>query len=117
MTSHSRLAQHVGGLGIVFTVLFVAGYALTGGGTPEKDSGAAVVHYYTAHRGAQTAAVFLVALSAVAFVFFLAALRSTLARTEDRAGAGSHRHRRRRRVRRGPAVYGHDDVGSGPRGT
>jgi hypothetical protein len=85
MASQSQLHRRISGLGIVFTVLFAASFVFIGNGAAEKDSGAQVVKYYVKHKGIETAGVFAIVLSAVAFVLFIGAVRRAL-----RNGAEHH---------------------------
>jgi hypothetical protein len=83
MTSQTRLAQRFGALGIVYAVVFAAGYVLAGDGPSRTASGTAVVRYYTTHKTGATVAVFAVALASVAFVLFASSLRRFLTRNND----------------------------------
>jgi hypothetical protein len=83
MNTQSRLFQRLGGLGIVFTVLFVLVNVLTGNEPGSNASGASVVRYYHSHQAAATAGVFVTAAAVLAFTFFLASLRRTLSSTSD----------------------------------
>jgi len=83
MTSHTRLAQRVGALGIVYAVVFAVGYVLAGSGPSDDASGAAVVRYYTTHKTSETVAVFAVVIASVAFVLFASSLRRFLTRDND----------------------------------
>jgi len=81
----SRLLVRLGGLGIVYSVLFVAATVLFGN-DPGTGTGAGrptVVRFYTAHRTSELAGVFMVAVAAIAFAFFLSALRRRLEVTDD----------------------------------
>jgi hypothetical protein len=82
-TTHSRMFPRIGGLGIVFSVLVVGVFALTGNQPGTGASGAAVITYYHSHRVAETAAVFTVAVAAIVFTFFLSALRRRLGLTAE----------------------------------
>ena len=83
MNTQSRMFQRLGGLGIVFSVLFVLVNVLTVGDPGSNASGASVVRYYHAHRAAETAAVFVLAAAVLAFSFFLVSLRKQLSSTSD----------------------------------
>ncbi len=83
MDTKSRFWSRLGGLGIVYAVLFVIAQALIGNGPGTGASGAAIVTYYRSHRASEIAGVFVVAVAVVAFSFFLAALRRTLGRHEE----------------------------------
>lgn len=84
MDTQSRLLRRIGGLGIVYSVLYVIGTLfLTGNQPTASASGAAVVTYYHSHRVAETAAVFVIAVAAVVFTFFLSSLRRTLGLTPE----------------------------------
>jgi|HubBroStandDraft_1064217.scaffolds.fasta_scaffold119313_2 hypothetical protein len=79
----SRLLVRLGGLGIVYSVLFVAATVLFGNDPGTGASGPTVVRFYTAHRTSEFAGVFVVAVAAIAFTFFLSALRRRLEVTDD----------------------------------
>jgi hypothetical protein len=81
MFTHSRMFQRTGALGIVYALLFAAANFLIGNGPSTSASGASVVKYYHSHRVTETAGVFVVAVSLVAFAFFLSSLRRSLGRT------------------------------------
>jgi hypothetical protein len=83
MTTQSRIFQRLGGLGIAFSVLFVAANFLFGSSPSTGASAAKVIGYFHAHRTAETAGVFVVAAAAIAFTFFLAALRHKLGATDE----------------------------------
>jgi len=83
MKTQSRLFPLLGGLGIVFSLLFVGVFILTGNQPGAGASGAAVVGYYHSHRIAEMAAVFAIVAAAVAFTFFLSSLRRTLELTTE----------------------------------
>jgi len=83
MTTQSRMFQRLGGLGIAFSVLFVAANFLFGSNPSTGASGAKVISYYQAHRVAEMAGVFVVAAAAIAFTFFLAGLRNKLGATDE----------------------------------
>jgi hypothetical protein len=84
MNTQSRLFQRIGGLGIVYSVLFIIGGLFLAGNEPSSSaSGATVVKFYHSHRAGETAAVFVVAVAAVVFIFFLSSLRRTLGATTE----------------------------------
>ncbi len=83
MNTPSRLFQRLGGLGIVYSLLFVAANVLFGNDPSSGASGATVVKYYKAHRTSEIAGVFVVAAAAVVLTFFLTALRRKLGATSD----------------------------------
>jgi hypothetical protein len=83
MNTPSRLFPRLGGLGIVYSVLFVAATLLFGNDPGTGASGATVVKFYKAHHASETAGVFVVAVAAIAFTFFLSALRGRLGRTVE----------------------------------
>ncbi|HEV8064398.1 MAG TPA: hypothetical protein VGP46_06180 [Acidimicrobiales bacterium] len=83
MNKQTRMFQWIGGLGIVFAVLFVAAQALVGNEPSTTASGAAVLKYYQAHRQTETAAVFVIAAACIAFTFFLGSLRRKLGSSPD----------------------------------
>jgi hypothetical protein len=89
MDIKSRFWSRLGGLGVVYAVLFVIAQALIGNGPGTGASGAAIVTYYRAHRASEIAGVFVVAVAVVAFSFFLAALRRTLGRNEEAGQLGN----------------------------
>ena len=80
-----RLAPLTGPL---FAVLTLFGLIGLGGDTPDSDDTAAkVVAFYTKHQDQQTAAAIIVALGALALIFFAGSLRQALLgpdRTADR---------------------------------
>jgi hypothetical protein len=77
--SNSRLWQWLGGMGIVFSILFVLANVFFGSTPSEKASPVKIVNYYSAHKTSVMAGVFVVAFAALAFSFFLSALRRALA--------------------------------------
>ena len=83
MNTPSRMFQRIGGLGIVYSVLFAAGLFLSGNEPGTSAGGAAVVRYYHSHRVAELASVFLIMAAAVVFTFFLVSLGRTLGRTTE----------------------------------
>jgi hypothetical protein len=83
MTTQSRFWPRLGSLGIVFAVMLVAANVLIGNGPGTNASGASLIRYYHAHKAAEVAGVFAVAVGVVAFSFFVASLRERLGRTED----------------------------------
>jgi hypothetical protein len=83
MQTQTRFWSRLGVLGVVYAALFVIANALIGNGPSAGASGATVVTYYRAHKASETAGVFVVAVAVIAFTFFLATLRHTLARTEE----------------------------------
>jgi hypothetical protein len=82
MSTHSRLFQRLGALGIVFSALFVVANFLIGNGAKASSSGTKVISYYRSHRTSETAAVFVIAFAVLAFTFFLGALRRRLDSSE-----------------------------------
>jgi hypothetical protein len=73
--------QWLGALGIVFSVLFVGSTMVFSGNEPDiKANAATVVSYFNDHRTAQLTSVFLGAVAALVFAFFLSALRRRLCR-------------------------------------
>jgi hypothetical protein len=84
--SHSRLWQWLGGMGIVFSILFVLANVLLASTPTTKASPVKIVNFYSAHKTSVTAAVFVVAFAALAFSFFLAALRRVLAGAKADSG-------------------------------
>ena len=77
--SNSRLWHWLGGMGIVFSILFVLADVLLGSTPSAKASPVKIVSYYSSHKTSVTAGVFVVVLAALAFSFFLCALRRVLA--------------------------------------
>jgi hypothetical protein len=76
--SNSRLWQWLGGMGVAFTVLFIVANVLLDGTPSIKASPIKIISYYSAHKASITAGVFVVAFAALAFAFFLIALRRAL---------------------------------------
>jgi hypothetical protein len=83
MQTQDKLWTRMGMLGGAYAVLFVIAYALIGNEPGTGATRQAVLTYFHAHRAAQTAAVFVLALAVVALTFFLASLRHTLSRTDE----------------------------------
>jgi hypothetical protein len=83
MSTHSRIFQRIGGLGIVYSLLFVGAFILFGSDPSTGASGASVIKYYHSHRVSVTAAVFVIAVAAVVLTFFIGSLRRTLSRTNE----------------------------------
>lgn len=83
MNTQSRMWQRLGGLGIVFGLLFAGANILIGSTPATGASAAAVLSYYHSHRVAEIAGVFVVAAAAIAFSFFISSLRRSLSRTVD----------------------------------
>lgn len=83
MDTKTRLWSRLGGLGVVYAVLFVIANALIGNGPSTGASGTTIVRYYQGHKADEIAGVFVVAVAVVAFSFFLAALRQALASHEE----------------------------------
>lgn len=84
--SNSRLWQWLGGMGIVFSILFLLANVLFGSTPSEKASPVKIVNYYSAHKTSVIAGVFAVAVAALAFSFFLSALRRALAANNTDSG-------------------------------
>lgn len=84
--SNSRLWQWLGGMGIVFTILFVLANVVLGSTPSEKASPLRIVNYYSAHKTSVTVGVFVVAFAALAFSFFLSALRRALSGAKADSG-------------------------------
>jgi hypothetical protein len=74
--------------GIVYVVLWIIAFAITGGSPDSGSSDAKIVAYYadSGHRARDLAGLFLILAAAVLFICFLSALRSRLAQAEGRAG-------------------------------
>ena len=83
MNTQSRMPQRIGGLGIVYSLLFTGALILSGSQPSADASSASVIKYYRSHRAAETAAVFVIAAAAIVFTFFLSSLRGTLGRSTD----------------------------------
>lgn len=70
----------IGGLGIVFAVLFAIGAIVIGGNAPDGSTGgAAVVRYFNGQRSMSVADTFVIAAAVIVFAFFLTALYRALA--------------------------------------
>jgi hypothetical protein len=69
--------------GLVFVVLVVVGALIPGAPPSPDDSVREIGDYYTDHTGAIKAGAFLTGLAAVAFLWFLGSLWSTLRRSDD----------------------------------
>jgi hypothetical protein len=83
MHNQDRFWTRLGGLGIVYSALFVAVNVLFGSQPGTSAGGMSVIHFYRAHKASEIAGVFALAIGVVAFSFFVASLRRRLARTED----------------------------------
>jgi len=81
MNSQSRMFQRLGGLGVVFSLLFAAAFVLTGNQPSTGASAVTVMKYFHAHRASEMASVFVLAAAAIVFFFFLSSLRRSLGRT------------------------------------
>lgn len=75
--------------GIVFVILWIITFAITGDSPDSGDSNSKIVSYYndSGHRARDIAALFLVLAAALFFMWFLASLRTRLVQAE-RGGAG-----------------------------
>ena len=82
-TASSKLWNWLGAMGIVFAILFVVANVLLGGTPGVKADPAKIVEYYNSHKATVMAGVFVVVFAALAFGFFLTALRRSLAGTKD----------------------------------
>jgi preprotein translocase subunit YajC len=69
--------------GLVFVILVVVGALIAGQPPNPDDSVREIGEYYEDHTGAIKAGAFLTGLAAVAFLWFLGSLWSTLRRSED----------------------------------
>jgi hypothetical protein len=70
----------IGGLGVVFAVLFAIGVIVIGGNAPDGSTGgAAVVRYFSGQRAMTVADTFVIASAIIVFAFFLTALYRALA--------------------------------------
>lgn len=73
-------------LGLLTTVLMVAGVFAIGGNTPDTEDGAAkVLRFYTQHSTQQEVAAYMLALAGVALLLFGAPLRQRLSAGESRS--------------------------------
>ena len=73
--------------GVLFSVLFVVGLALTPAHAPDSAStGATIAHYVGAHRGELLLSDFLIVLSGVPFFVYMAALYRLTRQVEDDDG-------------------------------
>jgi len=74
--------------GIVFVILWIIAFAITGSSPDSGDSNAKILAYYadSGHRTRDIAGLFLVLAAALFFVWFLASLRSRLAAAEGGVG-------------------------------
>jgi hypothetical protein len=80
--SSERPWRWIGGLGIVYSVLYLIGALLLTGSSPsDTASPAKVATYYADHKAALTGAVFTIAVAMVVFGFFLSSLRRVLSRS------------------------------------
>jgi hypothetical protein len=75
--------------GILFVALWLVAFAVTDGSPDSGDSDAKIVAYYadSGHRARDIVGLFLILAASLLFLWFLASLRSRLARAEGRAGA------------------------------
>ena len=69
--------------GLLFVVLVVVGSLIPGAPPSPDDSVREIANYYEDHTGAIKVGAFLTGLAAVAFLWFLGSLWSTLRRSED----------------------------------
>jgi hypothetical protein len=83
-TSPTPGRQWLGGLGIVFAILYAIAFVATGNVPGIKASPATVMHYYNTHHSSSLAGVFMVLLSCVALAFFSGVLRTTAFPTEGK---------------------------------
>jgi hypothetical protein len=74
--------------GILFVALWLVAFAITDGSPDSGDSDAKIVSYYadSGHRARDIVGLFLILAASLLFLWFLASLRSRLARAEGRAG-------------------------------
>ena len=70
--------------GIVFVVLWIITFVITGNSPDSSDSDAKIVSYYadSGHRARDIAALFLVLAASLFFLWFLASLRARLVQAE-----------------------------------
>ena len=84
--------------GVLFVVLVLVGGPVLEGSAPRSGASAAqVIAFYAAHRGRERAGVVVLALAFVAFLFFAAALRASLAAPGLTSRGSRARCSRRRR--------------------
>jgi preprotein translocase subunit YajC len=69
--------------GLLFVILVVVGSLISGAPPSPDDSVREIADYYEDHTGAIKAGAFLTGLAAVAFLWFLGSLWSTLRRSEE----------------------------------
>ena len=83
----SRWSRWMPACGVLFVALLVASFALSGN-TPGTDAtGQQVISFYTAHSSKEQASNFLALYAVVFFVFFAAVLRAHLRRARPDGGA------------------------------
>lgn len=75
--------------GIVFVILWIITFIITGNSPDSNDSNSKIVSYYndSGHRARDIAALFLVLAASLFFIWFLASLRARLVQAEG-GGAG-----------------------------
>jgi magnesium-transporting ATPase (P-type) len=75
--------------GIVFVILWIITFVITGNSPDSNDSNSKIVAYYndSGHRARDIAALFLVLAASLFFLWFLASLRARLVQAEG-GGAG-----------------------------
>jgi hypothetical protein len=72
--------------GVLFVVLIVVSFIVSGETPDADDSGEEVISFYTDEEGSQIASAVIGAYAALFFVFFASVLRATLRRDEDPPG-------------------------------
>jgi hypothetical protein len=86
MPSAAGAGRWLGGLGIVFAILFAVGFVVLGGKDFDVNADPGrIVDYYHAHYAQGLIGTFAVALGAIAFAFFAGVLRNALLSAGSRA--------------------------------
>lgn len=76
----------MGGLGIVYAILFALGFIVLGGSDPSLSSKpTSIINYYNDHHDSALVGTFAVALGTVGFAFFAGVLRNAILATGRRA--------------------------------
>jgi hypothetical protein len=85
----NKLARWSPVTGILFVALWLVAFAITDGSPESGDSDAKIVAYYadSGHRARDIVGLFLILAASLLFLWFLASLRSRVARAEGHAGA------------------------------
>ena len=106
MDTKSRFWSRLGGLGVVYAVLFVIAQALIGNGPGTGASGAAVVKYYRATAAWRSPGSSWLPSPSLLSASSWRALRRTLGRHEETGQCGQRHHHRWRRLHRRPPFDG-----------